>query len=261
MLISELKQVTFSYEFEPVLENACLQVEKGDYIGIVGPNGSAKTTLLKLMIGLLKPKSGEVKLFGKNVTDFKDWEKVGYLSQKATAINSSFPATVFEVVAAAIKVKKTLFNRKDIVAEKVKNSLKLAGIEHLQNKMIGNLSGGQQQKVFIARALVKKPEILLLDEPTTGIDLKSQEEFYEFMEKLNKEIGITIVMVSHDIGVISEKVSKVACMWNKKIIVHKTCCDVPFSNILTEVYGDKMKLIVHQHEHEHEHDNEPKYKK
>jgi zinc transport system ATP-binding protein len=259
MLISELKQVTFSYEFEPVLENACLQVEKGDYIGIVGPNGSAKTTLLKLMIGLLKPKSGEVKLFGKNVTDFKDWEKVGYLSQKATAINSSFPATVFEVVAAAIKVKKTLFNRKDIVAEKVKNSLKLAGIEHLQNKMIGNLSGGQQQKVFIARALVKKPEILLLDEPTTGIDLKSQEEFYEFMEKLNKEIGITIVMVSHDIGVISEKVSKVACMWNKKIIVHKTCCDVPFSNILTEVYGDKMKLIVHQHEHEH--DNEPKYKK
>jgi len=260
MIISELINVTFSYEFEPVLENACLQVEKGDYIGVVGPNGSAKTTLLKLMLGLLKADKGEVKLFGENITDFKNWEKVGYLSQKATAINSSFPATVFEVVKAAVKDKKRFSLKSDnLTTQKVNYALKLAGIENLKNKMVGNLSGGQQQKVFIARALVKKPEILLLDEPTTGIDLKSQEEFYEFLEKLNKEIGITIVMVSHDIGVISEKVTKIACMWNKKIIVHKTCCDVPFSNILTEVYGDKMKLIVHQHEHEHE--DEPKYKK
>lgn len=248
-VISELSKVTFGYENNHVLEDANFQVNSGDYVGIVGPNGSAKTTLLKIMLGLIKPESGEVKLFSKNINDFKDWDKVGYLSQKATSINSSFPATVFEIVSAArIKKKKV---------ELVEKTLKLAGIYSIKDKMIGNLSGGQQQKVFIARALVKEPEILLLDEPTTGIDLKSQDEFYEFLEMLNKEHGISIVMVSHDIGVISEKVTKIGCMWDKKIVVHKTCCDVPLNEILTEVYGEKMKLIVHQHEHPHD----EKYKK
>jgi len=253
MIISELKTVSFSYEQEPVLENASFKVCKGDYIGIVGPNGSAKTTLLKIMLGLLTPHRGEVTLFSQQITEFKDWNKIGYLSQKATAFNTSFPATVFEIVSTAIPNGKGFFsNNMKIKKEKTIEALKLAGISELKDKMIGNLSGGQQQKVFIARALIKNPQLLLLDEPTTGIDLKSQEDFYEFLEMLNTKIGISIVMVSHDIGVISEKVTKIACMWDRKIIVHKTCCDVPLNEILTEVYGDKMKLIVHQHEHKHE---------
>ena len=246
--VVEICNISFGYEQNLVLDNVSLDIFKGDYLGIVGPNGSAKSTLLKLILNVLKPDKGSISILGEEVRSFKKWGRIGYISQKAASFNSGFPATVEEVVRANLFPLVGLFKspkkEHDI---KVHEALTTVGMEAYAKKLIGNLSGGQQQKVFIARALVSSTDIIFMDEPTVGIDMKSQDEFYHLMDKLNKELGITLVMVSHDIGLITEKVNRLVCMGNKKLIVHHTCCDIPLNKILTEFYGDKMKLMVHHH--------------
>lgn len=246
--IVELKDVSFGYDEKLVLEDIQLDVYEKDYLGIVGPNGAAKSTLIKLMIGILKPVKGSIKLFHQDIKDFKDWGRIGYVAQKATSFNTSFPATVEEVVGANLFPQIGLFKpiqKKHL--EKVEQALSIVGMENYKNRLIGNLSGGQQQKVFIARTLASSPKIIFLDEPTVGIDVKSQEQFYQLMKKLNQEMGITIVMVSHDIGAITENVNRVACMGDKRLVTHHQCCNIPFHEVLSEFYGDKMKLLVHHH--------------
>lgn len=246
--IVQLKETSFGYDENLVLEDINLDIYKKDYLGIVGPNGSAKSTLIKLMLGLLKASKGSIMLFNKDIKDFKDWGKIGYVAQKANSFNSSFPATVEEVVSANLFKHIGLFKPiKKEHLEKVQDTLKIVGMQDYSKRLIGNLSGGQQQKVFIARTLVSSPEIIFLDEPTVGIDLKSQGEFYQLMKKLNEEMNITIIMVSHDIGAITENVNRVACMGDKKLVTHHQCCNIPFSEVLTKFYGDKMKLLVHHH--------------
>jgi len=245
-----VKNLTFGYDKHLVLKNINLDIFRGDYLGIVGPNGSAKSTLLKLILGLLKPKEGKIQLFNQDINQFKEWGRIGYVAQKATSFNSSFPATVEEVIAANLYPKIGLFKSiKKVHLDKVDRVLRIVGMEGYKNRLIGNLSGGQQQKVFIARTLVSEPEIIFLDEPTVGIDISSQMEFYDLLERLNKEMNITIVIVSHDIGVITEKVNRVACMGDSSLIVHNSCCNIPFNEVLTRFYGDKMKLLIHHHEH------------
>lgn len=246
--IVNVKNVFFGYDDKLVLEDISLEVYKGDYIGIVGPNGSAKSTLLKTILGLLKPQRGTVQIFDKDIDKFKDWGRVGYVAQKATSFNTSFPAAVEEIVAANLFPKIGLFKSiKKSYKEKVYDTLKIVGMQDYGKRLIGNLSGGQQQKVFIARTLISEPDIIFLDEPTVGIDVNSQMEFYNLLERLNKEMNITIVMISHDIGVITEKVGKIACMGDGKLLVQNKCTKVSFSEVLTKFYGDKMNLLVHRH--------------
>jgi zinc transport system ATP-binding protein len=248
--VVEIKNVSFGYDQNVVLENIHLDVYEGDYLGIVGPNGSAKSTLLKLMLNILKPTQGKIEIFGQNIEKFKEWGKVGYVAQKATSFNTSFPATVEEVVGANLYSHIGLFRGMNKThKEKIHEALEVVGMEAYYKRLIGNLSGGQQQKVFIARALVSSPKVIFLDEPTVGIDLKSQGEFYRLLEKLNKEMGITIIMISHDVGMITEKVSRVACMGDKRLVTHQSCCNVPLSEVMTQFYGDQMKLLVHHHHH------------
>lgn len=248
--VIQIKNVSFGYDQNLVLDKINLDVYEGDYVGIVGPNGSAKSTLLKLMLNILKPQQGNIEIFGKNIEKFKDWGKIGYVAQKATSFNTSFPATVEEVVGANLYSHIGLFRRLNQAhRELIQEALKVVGMDSYCKRLIGNLSGGQQQKVFIARALVSAPKVIFLDEPTVGIDLKSQGEFYNLLEKLNKEMGITIVMISHDIGMITEKVSRVACMGDKRLVTHHNCCNVPLSEVMTQFYGDQMKLLVHHHPH------------
>ncbi|KXG76135.1 metal ABC transporter ATP-binding protein [Thermotalea metallivorans] len=248
--VISLKDVSFGYDQNLVLENIHLDVFQGDYLGIVGPNGSAKSTLLKLMLGILKPQRGTIQIFGQDIEKFRDWGKIGYVAQKATSFNVGFPATVEEVVGGNLYTSIGLCRGiKRIHRDKIHKALEFVGMEDYCNRLIGNLSGGQQQKVFIARALVSSPQIIFLDEPTVGIDLKSQEEFYRLLEKLHKEMQITILMVSHDIGVITEKVTRVACMGDKRLITHQSCCNIPFSEVMAQFYGEKMKLMLHHHQH------------
>ncbi|HHV72957.1 MAG TPA: metal ABC transporter ATP-binding protein [Clostridia bacterium] len=246
--IVSLRDVSFSYEQDLILDNINLEINEGDYLGIVGPNGSGKTTLLKLMLNILQPLKGKIELFGQDIQKFKDWHKIGYVAQKAVSFNLGFPATVEEVVAANLSTGLGLFKPlKKNHLEKIVKALQVVKMQDYRKRLIGNLSGGQQQRVFIARAIVNSPEIIFLDEPTMGIDLNSQTEFYELMEKLNKEMKITIVMISHDIGVITEKVNRLVCVGNKKVVVHDNNSKLPADEILTELYGEKMKILIHYH--------------
>lgn len=242
----------FKYEADYVLKDAALEIFRGDYLGVIGPNGSSKSTLIKLILGMLQPNSGSISLFGQSQQRFKDWHRIGYVAQKANAFNTSFPATVFEVVAANLYAQVGLFRpiRKHH-AKAVAEALAVVGMLDFKDRLIGQLSGGQQQKVFIARALVSRPEVLFLDEPTVGIDAASQIEFYELLDKLNKERDMTIVMVSHDIGVITDKVSRVACLADAGIVSHDACCAVPVAEFMEQVYGDHMRLMIHHHDHSH----------
>lgn len=246
--VVSVNDLFFGYDDKFILKDINLNIFKGDYLGVVGPNGAAKSTLIKLILGILQPQKGTIKIFNKNIKKFKEWEKVGYVAQKASFFNSSFPATVEEIVSANLFSQIGIFKPiKKIHMDNVYKVLKIVGMENYGKKLIGNLSGGQQQKIFIARSLVNEPEIIFLDEPTVGIDLKSQLEFYDLMEKLNSDMKITIVMVSHDIGVITEKVSRIACMGNQKLYTHNKSCKVPFNEFISKVYGDKMSLLIHNH--------------
>ncbi|RHW41040.1 metal ABC transporter ATP-binding protein [Neobacillus notoginsengisoli] len=247
--IIEIKGLSYRYEKENVLENIYLTVPKGAFLGIVGPNGSGKSTLLKLILGLLQPQSGVIRLFGKEIRDFTEWEKIGYVSQKANSFNSGFPATVHEVVSSGLTSKLGLFRFMGAKErEKVHQALKAVGMANFSGKNIGELSGGQQQRVFIARALVSEPELLILDEPTVGVDAQHVSAFYEMLEELNINKGITLLLVTHDIGTISEKVTHVACL-NKHLHFHGEAAEFEgFANEeLTELYGHGVHLLSHHH--------------
>lgn len=203
--ILELQNVSFSYTKEEVIKDVSLQVHKGDYVGIIGPNGGGKSTLLKLMLGILKPNKGSVKIFNTDLKDFKEWYKVGYVPQR-TYIENNFPITVEEAVAMGRYGKRGLFHfptKED--KQKTEQALKQVDMWEFKSRQISDLSGGQQQRVFIARALASEPEIIFLDEPTVGVDVKTQKQFYSLLRKLNKEIDLTLVLVSHELDVVAHQ--------------------------------------------------------
>lgn len=176
-----------------------MQILQRDFVGLIGANGSGKTTLLRLIVGLLKPDEGEIRLFGEPLEKFKNWERIGYVPQR-NAFNPLFPATVREVVLSGLFSNKTILRRiNKKQQQKCDDALHALGIEHLQNKLIGKLSGGQQQRVFLARALVNSPELLILDEPTVGIDAETQHSFFHMLRHMHQHHDITFLMVSHDI--------------------------------------------------------------
>lgn len=247
--IIEVENLSFRYDHRTVLENINLTVDKGTFLGLVGPNGSGKSTLLKCILGLLKPNNGSIKLFGTNIQDFREWSRIGFVSQKANSFNLGFPATVFEVVQSGLTAKLGLFKFfTKSHHEKVLKALHSVGMEEFKDRNIGELSGGQQQRVFIARALVSDPELLILDEPTVGVDQKTVQNFYELLEKLNKQLNITLILVTHDIGTITDKVTHVACL-NKTLHFHgdsKEFEHLP-KDKLTHFYGHSLHVLTHEH--------------
>jgi zinc transport system ATP-binding protein len=231
-----VENVSFSYNATPVLENISFAITRGDFLAILGPNGSGKTTLLKVVLGLLKPLGGKILIMGRPLEEFTDWSKIGYVPQKATHIDPFFPASVKEVVAMAFYSGSGISGRKRRAGEgAIESALKTVGMREFYDWPIGGLSGGQQQRVIIARAIVNSPELLFLDEPTTGVDAATQEHFFEMLHLLNKSQKITIVLVTHDIGIVNKHVNKVACL-NQKLVYHGThkdfCQSEAFKNLL-----------------------------
>lgn len=242
-----LENLSFQYDDIPLLRDVNLSVEEGEFMGIVGPNGSAKSTLLKLMLGLLKPERGKVMLLGKPVHQFREWRRIGYIPQNVREFNMGFPATVYEMISANLISQMGLLKRMTPkLDKKVRESLDIVGLADYAHRRIGELSGGQQQRVFIARTLVSSPCIIFMDEPLVGVDVDSQERFYELMETLNHDMGITLIMVSHDIGVVSERTSRIACMGRQQIYVHETAAFKP-EQYLEQMYGEKTRLMHHHH--------------
>lgn len=219
--IIEVNGLSFAYQGKPILKNIYFTVDEGDFLGIIGPNGSGKSTLVKLMLKILTPDQGEIKIMGKPVQKFDEWPKIGYVSQKANSFNGDFPATVREIVGVNLTARTGIFGKKPKdYDEKVSGALKQVGMQDYSEKRIGRLSGGQQQRVFIARALVSDPEIMFLDEPTVGIDAESEEALYCLLARLNQELGITIIMVTHDIGAITVHANKLICLGEGGMTVH-----------------------------------------
>ncbi len=251
--IIEIKHLFYRYEKDIVLDNINLSIPEGSFLAIVGPNGSGKSTLLKLILGLLKPQKGRIQLFGQEISKFKDWQKIGYVSQKANSFNTGFPATVFEVVASGLTKSIGIFKFfKKEDAAKVDQALEAVGMEPFRRRNIGELSGGQQQRVFIARALVSDPKLLILDEPTVGVDAENVTTFYQMLSDLNRNRGITLLLVTHDIGTISDKVSHVACL-NKHLHFHGETKEFEQMRLeeMSKTYGHEVHLLSHQHQHEH----------
>ncbi|MDX9913529.1 MAG: metal ABC transporter ATP-binding protein [Candidatus Moranbacteria bacterium] len=247
--IIEIENVSFGYDNrEDVLKNITLQIHKGDYIGFVGPNGSGKTTLIKVIIGLLKFREGSIKIFGEDMKNFKDWHKIGYVPQKMANFDKNFPVTVAEVVMMGRYSKRKFGQRLNLEDKKMtQEALEKVGMENYQERLIGSLSGGQMQRVFIARALVNEPEVIFLDEPTSGIDEKSQGSFYELLQKLNKDMGITLVMVSHDIGKLTQEVMHIVCV-NRTLTCHTTPEEFIRESQSANIFGQDVKIIT-QHNH------------
>lgn len=249
--IIEISHLSYQYERQRVLEDINLTVREGAFLALVGPNGSGKTTLLKCLLGLLKLQQGEIKLFGTPITKFRQWHDIGFVSQKANSFNSGFPATVHEVVASGLTSKIGMFKRLNKGHhQKVRDAIKEVGMAEFVNRNIGELSGGQQQRVFIARALVSEPKLLILDEPTVGVDAETVHGFYKMLKELNNNLRITLILVTHDVGIVTDKVTHVACL-NKSLHFHgdPKAYEEMNNQSLSDMYGHPVHTITHEHHH------------
>ena len=214
--VVELCSVFFTYGCHPVLDGVNLQVNSGDVVGITGPNGAGKTTILKLILGQLRPQKGKVNIFGMDSMTFKERFRLGYISQHARFFNKSFPATSREVVASGrVPARGILRRLRKEDYKVVDEALDTVGMLHMSHHMIGNMSGGQQQKILLARALAAKPQLLIMDEPTAGLDLSGRHELYRILSELNNEKGVTLMLVSHDVDEVSPLLTKQVCLDRK----------------------------------------------
>lgn len=245
--VVDLEHVCFSYGGEKVLEEVSLQIRRGDFLGIIGPNGSGKTTLLRIVLGLLHSECGHVRLFGEDVKAFHEWHRIGYVPQKAVVFESRFPASVFEVVMSGRCGRAGLGRRFDVEdRDSGLYALETVGMIGYRDRLIGNLSAGQQQRVFIARALASSPDLLVLDEPTVGVDLDAQEQFYSLLRRLNRDLGTTLILVSHDIAVIAQEVTQLACL-NRTLVFHGSPEEAIHSGAIAQMYRASSWMVSHHH--------------
>ncbi len=236
--IVSLRNVWVKYDGYNVLEDVSLSIYENDLLAIIGVNGGGKSTLLKVIAGLIKPFKGDVKVFGNKPEKTRDL--IGYLPQY-NFFDLHFPITVLDVVLTGLLGRSLLFKSySNEHVEAALEALKTVKMEGYENRVVGSLSGGQIQRILIARAIVKKPRLLLLDEPTSSLDADMQKSFYELLLQLKKDMSV--VVVSHDIGVISSYVNKMACL-NKRLYYHGPVEGALKS--IQEVYQCPVELIAH----------------
>lgn len=217
--IIEVKNLNFAYNGELILKGISFFITSGEFVSLIGSNGAGKSTLIKLILGELVPKNGYIKIFGRCPKEFKEWHRVGYVSQNGLQLINNFHASAEEIVQANLfsQIGFLKFPKREHRL-KTHKALELVGMASYSKELAGNLSGGQQQRILLARALVNNPEILILDEPTTGVDDLTIESFYNLIKELNEDFGITIFIVTHDIDRISKYISKTFCLEKGTIV-------------------------------------------
>ncbi len=246
-----VRHLSYAVGHQTVLEDLSFTIQEGDYVGLLGPNGSGKTTLLRLLLGLLSPDSGSIEILGQSPKQGAHKQAIGYVPQRASRTDWGFPATAAEVVRSGrtpLKKWWQLLNADD--HEAIQRAMDIVGVNAFADTPISELSGGQRQRVFIARALAAEPRLLILDEPTTGVDIAVQHDFYAFLKKLNTEFGMTIVLVSHDIDAITHETSSVLCI-NQTLVCHLPTEEFLDSSHLTEMFGHHATHVYHDHSSEH----------
>jgi zinc transport system ATP-binding protein len=246
--VVELDNVSFSYGSTLVLDSITFSVEKGDLLGMIGPNGAGKTTLFSCMLGLLGGYRGTIRMFGEDIRgNNRLFQRIGYIPQRMS-IDSNFPATVEEIVSLGITKQKKASDE-----ERIAGALETVGLLPLKERRIGELSGGQQQRVLIAKAIVNEPELLILDEPATGIDLETQNRFYALLRELNEKQKITMIWSSHDLDAVNKLASRVACV-NRSMFFHGQTHEFFENPDLLKAYSESsMQAHMHMHDHDHEH--------
>jgi zinc transport system ATP-binding protein len=234
--VIELRDVNFSYNHVPVLEDISFTVEEEEFFGIIGPNAGGKSTLLKLILGLYKPDTGTVRIFSRQPE--KERRRIGYVPQHP-GFNRDFPVTVREVVSLGqLGTRMTTIQ----AAQHFDAAMTAVKLDEIAGRQISTLSGGQLQRVLIGRALACAPEILILDEPTANIDIPTEEDIFGLLKKYNEQM--TIIVVSHDIAFISGYVDRVACL-HHHLVCHRT--EEISGKTIEDLYGASMKMIDHQH--------------
>ncbi|MCD4825129.1 MAG: ATP-binding cassette domain-containing protein [Phycisphaerae bacterium] len=237
----DISDVSFSYDGLPVLENVNLRIEAGDFVCVVGPNGGGKTTLLKLMLGLLQPGEGKVSVLGQ--PPHQACRQVGYMPQYSLH-DLRFPVNVLDVVLMGRLRPGLRFGRySQADRQAAMDALDAVEIADMHNQPLAALSGGQRQRVMIARALAAEPKLLMLDEPTNNLDIRIGEELYELLGELNRRM--TVVVVSHDVGFAPGRVKTIVCV-NRFVKVHPTA--ELTAELLREVYGGDIRLVQHSHD-------------
>ncbi len=232
--------VTFSYGAAPVLENVTLAVEEGEFLGVVGPNAGGKSTLLKLILGLLEPQAGKIRVLGRSPRQVR--KALGYVPQYP-AFARDFPITVEQAVLTGRLGTGSWLGGYGLADRKaVSRALVEVEAENFAKEQIGTLSGGQLQRVLLARALAGEPRILILDEPTANIDQRLEGEIFDLLEELNQRM--TIIVVSHDIAFVSSYVRRVACL-NRTLVCHRT--DAINGQIVRDLYGESVRMVAHKH--------------
>ncbi len=243
-----INNVSFAYKQRNILEDVNLLIKKNEFASIVGPNGGGKTTLLKLVLGMIKPDKGQVRIFGKSPDKVR--RRIGYMPQYAH-LDMDFPANVMDVVMMGRLSKTTLwFSKKDRV--EALSAIDEVGMADFIDTEFNELSGGQKQRILIARALCSRPDIMLLDEPTANVDHKTEENLFSILQNLNS--NMTILLVSHDLGFVSKYVKSVICV-NRRVVIHPTT--LMNGTLIKDIYHSDLKMVRHDHrcsETGHSHD-------
>ena len=207
----EVDDVTFGYGGRPAVESVSVSVAEGEFFGLVGPNGSGKTTLLKLLLGILRPDSGRITVFGESIDEFNAGERIGYVPQQSTRRGRTMPLTVREVVEMGRYPHRPFGRFGDDDAAAIDEALRRVDIDSLADRRLSRLSGGQQQRVLLARAVAAEADLLVLDEPTVGVDADSRESFFTLLDRLNSQ-GLTTVLVDHNLQTVVEHADRIACL-------------------------------------------------
>ncbi len=216
--IYKIENLSFSYGKSEILKDLNLNIKEGEFVGIVGNNGSGKSTLLKLMVSQLKKYEGDIKIFGEDIANFYNWNRIGYVPQVDNSKTIAFPISVKEMVVLNLYKTFNIFNHPTRANKKtVMDTLKIFNIEGLANKNYNDLSGGQKQKVMIAKAMVHNPDLLIFDEPTVGVDKESKEDFFKMLDHINKFHNVTIIMVTHEMDVAGKYFTRKLTLKDKKI--------------------------------------------
>ena len=238
--VIDIEKVSFAYDGIPVIDDVSLAIQEEEFIGLIGPNAGGKTTLVKLILGLLHPDSGTIRVL--DHAPEKSRTRIGYVPQHPL-LNRNFPVSVSDAVLMGSISARNYFGSYNAGQRKAaRQIMEILNLEGVAGKPLGNLSGGQLQRVWLARALCGNPEILVLDEPTANIDVQAEEDIFALLKQYNSHI--TILVVSHDIAFISSYVHRVACL-NRTLICHDV--ESITGKTVEELYGGQVSMIHHEH--------------
>lgn len=250
MIALQVENLCVKADNRHLIENITFSVDDGKIVAIIGPNGAGKTTLIKAILGLIPYETGTVSLFGRPFKNSHSDIKVGYVPQKLE-FDRTIPLTVSELLGFTVPPAYSIpFMKSKGAREHIDGLLKIVGAQALAQRGIGSLSGGELQRVMIAKAIVNDPKILFLDEPASGVDIEGQERFHDLIKRLNKEKGLTVILISHDLNVVYRYADNVLCM-NRKLICTGSPEETLTDEVIKSMYGEMMGAYIHScHDHD-----------